>query len=104
MWRLWKDGVATEVRPLPRFFADEPWTLLKAAHAGVGIGCLPRGLCSASIARGELVRVLPAFDHAGGMTTTLLMSHRRGQLPSVRAAVEFLAEGFAQYRLAFGAG
>ena len=97
-WQLWKDGVATEVRPVPRFFADEPWTLLKAAHAGIGIGCLPRGLCAASIAQGRLVCLLPAFDHAGGMTTTLLISHRRGQLPSVRAAVDFLAEGFARYR------
>lgn len=86
------------VRPVPRFFADEPWTLLQAAQAGVGIGCLPRGLCLESIESGRLVRLLSGFHCAGGMTTTLLISHRRGQLPSVRAAVDFLAEGIARYR------
>ena len=35
------------------------------------------------------------------MTTTLLISHRRGQLPSVRAAVDFLAEGMARCRSAW---
>ncbi|MFN4117908.1 LysR substrate-binding domain-containing protein [Acidovorax sp.] len=97
-WTLWQGGKAHTVRPRPRFFADEPWTLLHAALAGVGVGCLPRGLCAASLASGRLVRLLPAFDHAGGMTTTLLIAHRRGQLPSVRAAVDFLADGIAQSR------
>lgn len=97
-WTFVRGDEACAVRPVPRFFADEPWTLLQAAHVGVGIGCLPRGLCQPSIEAGRLVRLLPGFDFAGGMTTTLLISHRRGQLPSVRAAVDFLAEGIARYR------
>ena len=41
-----------------------------------------------------LVRLLPDWT-AGSVTTTILMPHRRGQLPSVRAVVEFLAERLA---------
>lgn len=98
VWTFLRGGESFAVRPVPRFFADEPWTLLQAALAGVGIGCLPRGLCQPDIEAGRLVRLLPDFRYAGGMTTTLLISHRRGQLPSVRAAVDFLAEGIARYR------
>ncbi|MFN9475027.1 LysR substrate-binding domain-containing protein [Acidovorax sp.] len=98
-WTFLRDGAATiTVRPVPRFFADEPWTLLRAALAGVGIGCLPRGLCQPDIEAGRLVRLLADFRYGASMTTTLLISHRRGQLPSVRAAVDFLAEGLARYR------
>ncbi|MES2612746.1 MAG: LysR substrate-binding domain-containing protein [Pseudomonadota bacterium] len=104
VWTFLRGGEALAVRPVPRFFADEPWTLLQAALAGVGVGCLPRGLCLPSIEAGRLVRLLPDFGYAGGMTTTLLISHRRGQLPSVRAAVDFLAGGIARYRGFEGAG
>jgi len=98
MWNFQRGGESFAVRPVPRFFADEPWTLLQAALAGVGIGCLPRGLCQPDIEAGRLVRLLADFRYGAGMTTTLLISHRRGQLPSVRAAVDFLAEGMARYR------
>lgn len=98
VWTFLRDGEAMGVRPVPRFFADEPWTLLRAALAGVGIGCLPRGLCQPDIEAGRLVRLLADFRYGASMTTTLLISHRRGQLPSVRAAVDFLAEGLARYR------
>lgn len=98
VWTFLRDGEAIGVRPVPRFFADEPWTLLRAALAGVGIGCLPRGLCQPDIEAGRLVRLLADFRYGASMTTTLLISHRRGQLPSVRAAVDFLVEGLARYR------
>jgi DNA-binding transcriptional LysR family regulator len=38
--------------------------------------------------------VLPDWT-AGAVTTTILMPHRRGQLPAVRAVVDFLAERLA---------
>lgn len=44
-----------------------------------------------AISAGRLVHLLPAWD-AGGATTTLLVPHRRGQLPSVRAVLDYLAE------------
>lgn len=97
-WTFTNAGLAIDVRPVARFFADEPWTLLKAAEAGVGTGCLPKGLCAKSIEAGALVRLLPDWDCSGATTTTLLISHRRGQLPSVRATVDFLAAGIARYR------
>lgn len=64
--------------------------LLRAARAGLGVACLPQGPCEPAIARGELVQVLPDWT-AGAVTTSILTTHRRGQLPGVRAVVEFLA-------------
>nr|MCH9829659.1 LysR family transcriptional regulator [Gammaproteobacteria bacterium] len=63
--------------------------LLEAARAGLGIACCPQSFCAALIDNGELVRVLPQWT-AGGVTTTLLMPHRRGQLPSVRVIADEL--------------
>jgi DNA-binding transcriptional LysR family regulator len=97
-WALHEEsGRTIDICPVPRFFANEPMTLLKAAITGLGIGCLPHGLCVPSIDIGALVRVLPAWQ-AVGMTTTLLISHRRGQLPSVRAAIDFLAASLSSSR------
>lgn len=82
-----------QVAPRPAFVANESVVLIAAASAGLGIACLPERMCRAAIARGELTRVLPGWQ-AGTVTTTLLMPHRRGQLPGVRATVEFLVEHF----------
>jgi DNA-binding transcriptional LysR family regulator len=70
--------------------------LLRAAAEGVGIACLPRQLCRQSLQAGALVRVLPDWT-AGGVTTTLLMPHRRGQLPSVRAVADLLVERISHH-------
>lgn len=94
-WTLRGQGDATvPVRPAPRFVADESRVLLEAALSGLGVTALPRKLCRAEIDHGRLVRVLPDW-RAGTVTTTLLMPHRRGQLPSVRAVVDFIAERLA---------
>lgn len=91
-WTMRNDaGVVVRVRPAPRFLADESHVLRAAALSGLGITALPRKLCRAEIDDGNLVRVLPDWE-AGSVTTTLLMPHRRGQLPSVRAVVDFIAE------------
>ena len=90
-WRLNGPGVEVVVTPQPRMVADESIVLLRAAAAGLGIACLPERMCRADAAAGALVGVLPGWT-AGTVTTTLLMPHRRGLLPSVRAVVEFLAE------------
>lgn len=88
-----------EARPVVRLVADESLVLLRAAEAGLGITPLPRKLCQASLASGVLQRVPPAWT-AGKVTTTLLMPHRRGQLPSVRAVASFLAARLATDRQA----
>ncbi len=83
-------GAQALARPQARFVADESHVLREAALAGLGITALPHKLCTVEIARGSLVRVLPEWT-AGRVTTTILMPHRRGQLPSVRATVDFIA-------------
>jgi len=89
-WTMRNDaGVVVRVRPMPRFLADESSVLLEAAVSGLGITALPRKICRAAIEAGSLVRVLADWE-AGSVTTTLLMPHRRGQLPSVRAVVDFI--------------
>ena len=91
-WRLTGDaGEAFEAMPRPRFHSDEGVVLLEAAAAGLGITRLPGKLCQAALANGSLVRVLPRWE-AMGVTTTLLIPHRRGQLPSVRIVADFLVE------------
>jgi DNA-binding transcriptional LysR family regulator len=89
-WRLHApDGSAEEAPVTPVLAADEPFVLLKAAASGIGITCLPTSVCRSAIEDGTLVRLLPDWT-AGRITTTILIPHRRGQLPSVRAVVDFL--------------
>lgn len=90
-WRLLGPDARTHsVAPLPRMVANEGALLIGAAIAGLGVVCLPESACRDAIADGRLRRVLPQWD-AGSVTTTLVMPHRRGQLPAVRATVDFLA-------------
>lgn len=91
-WRLASaDGEEVRITPKPVMGADEPFVMLRAAAAGLGITCLPTSVCRDAIAAGELTHLLPGWT-AGSITTTILMPHRRGQLPAVRAVVEFLCE------------
>lgn len=91
-WRLVSiEGDAVAVTPEPVIAADEPMVMMKAAMAGLGVSCLPTSVCRGALAEGRLVRLLPDWT-AGSITTTILMPHRRGQLPAVRAVVDFLSE------------
>ena len=91
-WRLsTAEGETVDVAPRPRLFADESVVLMKSAIAGLGIVCLPETIAASAIREGTLVTVLPGWT-AGTVTTTILTPHRRGQLPSVRAVIDFLAE------------
>ncbi|NSX04089.1 LysR substrate-binding domain-containing protein [Cupriavidus gilardii] len=93
-WRLDRDGETVAVSPRRRMTANESTALLSAAVAGLGVACLPLSVCRAALQRGEVVRVLPDWT-AGRVMTSIVMPHRRGQLPGVRAVVEFLVECFA---------
>ena len=86
-------GERTQVQPQPAMVANESTVLVHAAMAGLGITCLPERMCREAIACASLVQVLPEWN-AGTVTTSLVMPHRRGQLPGVRATVEFLVERF----------
>lgn len=90
-WRLSRQsGTVVEVEPKPRLTADESVVLLKSTIAGLGIVCLPESMAAASLKDGTLKHILPDWT-AGSVTTTLLTPHRRGQLPSVRAVIDFLS-------------
>ncbi|MFZ5671381.1 MAG: LysR family transcriptional regulator [Pseudomonadota bacterium] len=91
-WRLThRDGHLEEVEPRPRFTADESIVLMKSAIAGLGVVCLPESIAAAALKQGTLKHVLPDWA-AGSVTTTLLTPHRRGQLPAVRAVIDFLSK------------
>lgn len=91
-WTLANEkGDVVEVQPIRNFAADESTVLLRTASAGLGITCLPQKVCQKELDRGELIRILPEWN-AGKVLTTLLVPHRRGQLPSVRAVCDILAE------------
>ena len=91
-WRL-RDaqGRLVEVTPQPRFHADESIPLLMAAESGLGIVCLPELISDDAVRQRRLVRVLPDWT-AGRVTTTILTPHKRGQLPAVRAVIDFLLQ------------
>ncbi|CDZ43984.1 LysR substrate-binding domain-containing protein [Neorhizobium galegae] len=92
VWKLASgDGEAVVVTPRSVLSADEPLVIMKATIAGLGLTCLPTSVCRGAIAEGRLIRLLPDWT-AGSITTTILMPHRRGQLPAVRAVVDFLSE------------
>jgi DNA-binding transcriptional LysR family regulator len=95
-WRLLDaQGERAEVSPQRALVANESAVLVAAAIAALGIVCLPERMCRDAIASSQLVRVLPEWN-AGTVTTTLVMPHRRGQLPAVRATVDFLVECFRE--------
>ena len=91
-WRLRaEDGQEAAIAMQPVLSADEPFVLLKAAASGIGITCLPTSVCRTAIEDGTLIHLLPGWT-AGSVATTILMPHRRGQLPAVRAVVDFFHE------------
>jgi DNA-binding transcriptional LysR family regulator len=90
-WRLAnRSGDIVEIEPRPRLTADESVVLMRSAIAGLGVVCLPESIAATALAQGTLTRVLPDWT-AGSVTTTLLTPHRRGQLPAVRAVIDFLS-------------
>jgi DNA-binding transcriptional LysR family regulator len=97
--RVWtlhnREGAVAEVAPSPRYVANETVSLREAARAGLGVACLASGFCASLIESGALVRILPGWT-ARGVATTLLMPHRRGQLPSVRVVADHLIAELSQ--------
>lgn len=79
------------IRFEPSLESDDMATLKAAACQSLGIVALPGYVGQIEVRKGQLVRVLPQWS-AGDATVSLLMPSRRGQLPSVRAFTDFLAE------------
>ncbi|MBO6834567.1 MAG: LysR family transcriptional regulator [Alphaproteobacteria bacterium] len=84
------DGHSAAVSPKAAMIADESALILSACISGMGVTCLPVSFYAGVAKQGLVRRVLPEWE-AGRVTTTAVMPHRRGQLPAVRAVVEFLA-------------
>ncbi len=94
-WSVRHDsGTLVEVSPDPRYTANEPVAVMEAAKLGLGIAGLPASFCRSQIASGDVVRILPDWT-VGAISTTLLMPHRRGQLPSVRIIFDQLVQAFS---------
>lgn len=93
-WQLQgPDGAAATVHHRPRLITRGMRTLFSAALAGVGVVQLPRMIVLDALARGELVHVLPEWKPRREIVHAVFAS-RRGQLPSVRALIDYLAERF----------
>lgn len=90
-WTLRSEGGdERQVEVELRFGVDDLSAVLALAVGEVGVAAVPAGMCVAPLADGRLLRVLPGW-RAGGAHITLLAPHRRGQLPSVRAAADLIA-------------
>lgn len=89
-WTIFaRDNSVRQVYPRVRLAIDDPWSLERAAANGLGVAILPSGLCRKGISEGNLARVLPAFS-AGGVNVSIVTTHRRGLLPSIKALSDYL--------------
>jgi len=85
------DGARGTVEMQARVICGDFALLLAAARRGQGVATLPEFVCAPAIVAGELEVVLPEWSMPQGVMHFVYPS-RRGQLPGVRALVEFLAE------------
>lgn len=96
-WHLHTDSGEEVVVPfVPRLRSDDLETLKTAAIAGLGLVSLPAYLARDEVSQGRLRRILPTWVTQSGAEVTLLTPSRRGQLPSVRALIDFLVAKFPQ--------
>lgn len=74
----------------PRFITTDMITLRSTALAGAGVVQLPNMLVQQQLLNGSLIQVLPQW-HTRPEIIHLVFPSRRGQLPAVRALIDFLA-------------
>lgn len=102
-WQLRQaDGQLATISHKPRLVTDDIAMLREAALAGVGAAQLPSFLVKDDIQQGRLLPLLPDWAPRAGIVHAVFPS-RRGLLPSVRALLDFLAQGCAQQQKALGA-
>ncbi len=83
-----------EIQHAPRLITDDLIMLRKAVVAGLGIAQLPLLVTHQDLTEGRLIEVLPEWSLKKGEVQAVFPS-RRGQLPAVRALIDFLADQFA---------
>lgn len=92
---LGPDKQEATVRHQPRFVTTDMIALRTAAVAGIGVVQLPLLMLDEQIKKGELVHLLPAWRARPEIIHAVFPS-RRGQLPAVRALIDFLVECYAK--------
>jgi DNA-binding transcriptional LysR family regulator len=97
------EGAEQVILHEPRLSASSFQLLKQAATEGLGIARLPEFSCRDALDSGELVRVLPQWSTPEGILH-LVFTSRRGQLPSVRAVIDFAAEVLHPRSAAWTAG
>lgn len=96
-WSLFgPDNQEVTLHHKPRFVTTDMIALRAAALAGVGIVQLPILMINNQIAQGTLVHLLPQW-RARREIIHLVFPSRRGQLPAVRALIDFLVESYAGF-------
>lgn len=90
---LGPDAAQATIRHDPRLITRSMSALRTAAIAGVGVVQLPRMMVRDWFASGDLVHVLPDWEPRREIIHAVYPS-RRGQLPSVRALLDFLVSEF----------
>ncbi|PLC03215.1 hypothetical protein CY658_20485 [Variovorax sp. RO1] len=95
VWALFgPDGSQVAVHHQPRLITRGMLALRAAATAGLGVVQLPTMMVREHFVRGELAQVLPGWAPRREIVHAVFSS-RRGQLPSVRALIDFLVASFA---------
>lgn len=93
-WQLQgPDGERADVHHTPRYVTQSMLALRDAALSGVGMVQLPIMLIRDELERGALIRVLPDWGPRPEIIHAVYAS-RRGQLPAVRALLDFLVQAF----------
>jgi len=90
------DNQEVTLHHTPRFVTTDMIALRAAALAGVGIVQLPMLMIHKQIAEGTLVHLLLDW-RARREVIHLVFPSRRGQLPAVRALIDFLVESYAAF-------
>src|SRR5690606_16677717 len=93
-WLLQEEGGGrAEVRHTPRYVTQSMLALRDAAISGVGLVQLPTMFIHGELDSGSLVRVLPGWEPRPEIIHAVYAA-RRGQLPAVRALLDFLVQAF----------
>jgi len=88
-------GEQAEVRHHPRYVTQSMLALRDAAVSGIGVVQLPTMLIRDELKQGTLIRVIPAWEPRPEIIHAVYAS-RRGQLPGVRALLDFLVQAFKE--------